>query len=546
MHRIENLLRKEIGLDAASIGHSAIGRTVRLRMKNIGLNNVADYARLLHSSRAELDELIEAVVVIETWFFRDRDPFSAFVALAIEWLEQQAANAEKLKAESRNQFPLSAFPISALPRLRVLSVPCSTGEEAYSLAMALLDANAPPDRFMINAVDVSANALARAKKGVYGKNSFRGKELAFRDRHFHHTQDGHVLNPRVPREIAGVATGAAERWVISRGVRECVQFLRDNVLSDKFLLGHTPYDFIFCRNLLIYFDRDTQVRALERLHRLLSPEGVLFVGPAELPIVLWPSPPSENAETLNAEKLKPDFSLSAFQHVSNGFVNAHLTKAFACRKAPAALTRSGAPLGPWNNAASHTGAPGLAIPRAEESRSPNLESVSRDEAPTAAKQDGVGALSLTCARATAETLPKTSPREITSVGMTPDSDRSISRGEGQPRRQSTVQMTPGMPSDLDDARQLAGAGNLEEAAMVCQAHLHKRGPSAEAYYLLGLVRDASGDPQAVEYYRKALYLEPNHYETLLQMSLLLEKTGDPAGARIFKQRASRIAGQQTI
>jgi len=141
------------------------------------------------------------------------------------------------------------------------------------------------------------------------------------------------------------------------------------------------------------------------------------------------------------------------------------------------------------------------------------------------KQNEAGDLPLTCARAATKALPRT---------------------EGKPRRQSTIQVPTELSPDLDAARQLADAGNLEEAAIVCQAHLLKRGPSAQAYYLLGLVRDASGDPQAVEYYRKALYLEPNHYETLLQMSLLLEKTGDPAGARIFKQRASRIAGQRTI
>jgi chemotaxis protein methyltransferase WspC len=66
------------------------------------------------------------------------------------------------------------------------------------------------------------------------------------------------------------------------------------------------------------------------------------------------------------------------------------------------------------------------------------------------------------------------------------------------------------------------------------------GPSAEAYYLWGLVRDAAGDEAAMDYYRKALYLEPNHYETLLQMALLLERNGDRAAARAFKRRAERL------
>ena len=64
--------------------------------------------------------------------------------------------------------------------------------------------------------------------------------------------------------------------------------------------------------------------------------------------------------------------------------------------------------------------------------------------------------------------------------------------------------------------------------------------SAQAYYLLGLVRDAGGEPGAIECYRKALYLEPNHYESLLQMALLLQKNGDAARARTFKSRAQRL------
>ena len=97
-----------------------------------------------------------------------------------------------------------------------------------------------------------------------------------------------------------------------------------------------------------------------------------------------------------------------------------------------------------------------------------------------------------------------------------------------------------MLADLAAARQLADAGKLADAAAICQAHLDRQGQSAQAYYLLGLVRDAGGDPQAVDYYRKALYLEPNHYETLLQMSLLLERHGDVTGARTFKRRAERV------
>jgi len=409
MLRIEALLRKQIGLDAASIGSSLIERTIRLRMKQHGLKHIEAYRDLLATSAAELHELIEAVVVTETWFFRDREPFNAFVELVRhEWLPRH---------------PVGPF--------RVLSVPCASGEEPYSLAMALLDAGVPDTRFAIDAVDISANALARAEKAVYGKNSFRGRDLAFRSRYFHHTKEGYVLNS---------------------SVRATVNFRRENILDDGFLQGAAPYDFILCRNLLIYFDRATQVMALEKLHRLLAPEGVLFVGPAELPMVN-----------------------------QGGFVSANLPLAFACRKFNVA---SAAPTKPRRRKPGTLQIPGVTVPAAKINGEPGPE----DRAPNQTAADR--------------------PSD-----MTTDS--------------------------LEAARQLADIGQLSQAAALCEAHLASQGPSAEGYYLLGLTKDASGDPEAVAFYRKALYLQPNHYEALVHTALWLEKNGDANGARPFRRRAER-------
>src|SRR6266704_3397498 len=87
MKAIESLLRNTMGLDATSIGSGLIHRTVRLRMKSLGLKLVEEYRQLLATSRAEWNELVEAVVVTETWFFRDREPFAALARLVLEeWL----------------------------------------------------------------------------------------------------------------------------------------------------------------------------------------------------------------------------------------------------------------------------------------------------------------------------------------------------------------------------------------------------------------------------------------------------------------------------
>jgi chemotaxis protein methyltransferase WspC len=350
------------------------------------------------------------VIVTETWFFRDPAILTAFVRHAIaEWLPAHPAGP-----------------------MRLLSIACSSGEEPYSLAMALLDAGMLPERFRIDAVDVSARALARAKAGVYGRNSFRGKDLAFRDRYFQPVKEGLSLLP---------------------AIRSCVHFHRGNLLSDDFEPGDASYNFIFCRNLLIYFDRSTQQRALERIERLLAPSGLLFVGPVERPMAL-----------------------------SHGFVSADIPEASACREAVQTVGRPGV-------ARLVKRLPVPAGLRAIGTAQPHLPANGRLKLPPAA------------------------------------------------RPSASVQ-----PS-FETARRLADAGRLREAADICEDHLRQSGVSAEAYYLLGLVRETSGAPDAIDCYRKALYLEPDHYESLLQMALLLQKNGEPARARAFRSRAQRIKAE---
>jgi chemotaxis protein methyltransferase WspC len=239
---IEDLLRHAIGLDAASIGSSAVARAVKERLSVCELRDAAAYFERVRGSVTELQALIEAVIVPETWFFREREAFEELARVAThQWLPGNRGT------------------------LRLLSVPCSSGEEPYSMAMALLDAGFPLHRCRIDAVDISAQGLEAARGAVYGNNSFRGTDLTFRDRYC-------------------VTAGA--KFSLSEAVRTPVHFQQGNVLSRDFLPGSALYDMIFCRNLLIYFDRTTQDRAVEVLKRLLKPQGVLFVGPSESGLLL--------------------------------------------------------------------------------------------------------------------------------------------------------------------------------------------------------------------------------------------------------------------
>ncbi|WP_060514827.1 CheR family methyltransferase [Pseudomonas sp. NBRC 111132] len=236
--RLFRFLRERIGLDVESVGAPMVERALRQRCVAAGAMDLDDYWLRLQQSADEQQALIEAVIVPETWFFRYPESFTALASLAHKRLAQLAG---------------------ARP-LRLLSLPCSTGEEPYSLAMALLDAGIAPGALLIDAMDISPSSVAKARLAVYGRNAFRGSELGFRERYFDALDEGHRLHERV---------------------RQQVSLQVGNVLDPALASRDGLYDFVFCRNLLIYFDVPTQQRVFEVLKRLLHPQGVLFIGPAE-------------------------------------------------------------------------------------------------------------------------------------------------------------------------------------------------------------------------------------------------------------------------
>lgn len=237
----EKLLRETIGLSMETVGASVIRHALKRRMTACAISDLHAYWAFVTSSPAERQELVDAVIVPETWFFRDREAFGAM----IRHLRENRAIGRPLK---------------------LLSLPCSTGEEPYSIAMALLDAGFPDGSFQIDAIDVSSRNLVHAERAIYGKNSFRGADIAFRDRYFEAAEGG--FRPH------GI-------------VRRHVRFRLGNILATAAQAGQETYDVAFCRNLLIYFDRETQGTALTRLRQMLADDGLLLVGPAEsgLPVL---------------------------------------------------------------------------------------------------------------------------------------------------------------------------------------------------------------------------------------------------------------------
>lgn len=235
---IEALLKEKIGLDAQTLGPSTIARTIAQRMADGNFSDIVIYYQRLQSSPQELQELIESVIVPETWFFRNQAAFTCLSKYVMsEWL-----------------------PTHPNGILRVLSIPCSTGEEPYSIAIALMQAGLAPKKFSIEAVDISKEALLKAQRAIYAKNSFRGTDLALQETYFQQREDGYQL-----REI----------------ISSKVKFIHGNLLDSSFLVNKFSYDIIFCRNVLIYFDNSAKDQALQILQSLLVEKGLLFVGAGE-------------------------------------------------------------------------------------------------------------------------------------------------------------------------------------------------------------------------------------------------------------------------
>ncbi len=238
---LELLLRQRIGLNPQSVSRHHIEDALRRRMSACHIQDVPNYLALLRGGTAEFQELIEHLVVAESWFFRDVQPF--------RFLEHFVTS--------------QARPMLAPRPMRLLSVPCGTGEEPYSLAITLLNLGLDTNRFRVDGVDISKGVLRQAEDASYGALSFREREeviAGFRERFFRRS-------------------GA--RLLINDEVRAAVGFRIGNAIEPGFLHAEAPYDLIYCRNLLIYMEPDARRALLANLHRLLADDGALYVGHVE-------------------------------------------------------------------------------------------------------------------------------------------------------------------------------------------------------------------------------------------------------------------------
>lgn len=235
-------LKKSSGLILDQSKQYLIESRVLPIVKREKLGGLSDLVMILERGQnpSLAKEVIEAMTINETYFFRDRTPFDKFRDVVMPRLIANRANERSI---------------------RVWVAASSTGQEPYSLAM-ILDEMAhkmPGWRVDLVATDIAEPQLTKARSASYTQFEVqRGLSTAYLLRYF--TQQG-------------------DTWQVIESLRSKVQFRQFNLLSDFAILGR--FDVIFCRNVLIYFEPATKTDILTRMSRSLAPDGALFLGASE-------------------------------------------------------------------------------------------------------------------------------------------------------------------------------------------------------------------------------------------------------------------------
>jgi chemotaxis protein methyltransferase CheR len=244
--RLRALIHEQAGINLNSDKKTMLELRVKRRLRSLHLNSFGEYCDYLFGAhgKEELVHLFDAVSTNKTDFYREPEHF--------EFLAQKAIP----ELMSRNE--------SSRPLL-IWSAGCSTGEEPYTLAMVLsecIPAN-PGLRFRILATDLSTTVLAKASRGVFSTEVVRPVPGDLRRKYLMRSRDRAHDFVRVVPEL-----------------RSLVEFRRLNFMDRDFGLTQKA-DVIFCRNVLIYFDRPTQEKIMQKLAHQLLPAGYAFVGHCE-------------------------------------------------------------------------------------------------------------------------------------------------------------------------------------------------------------------------------------------------------------------------
>jgi chemotaxis protein methyltransferase CheR len=246
--QFSELVYRECGINLHDGKKSLLQARLNKRLRITGFTSYESYFEYLTSgeSREELVHFLDCISTNLTYFFREPQHF--------EFLNKMIPEMLAAKQKERDQ------------RIRVWSAGCSTGEEPYSLGMGVLQHLKDPDRydFKILATDISSRVLDVAKAGIYPSEKLQR------------------VHPDLRKQFFKKPTGngsSADSFEVVPLLKNIVKFARLNLNESYPFKG--PFDFIFCRNVMIYFDKKTQELLIHKMSQYLVPGGYLFVGHSE-------------------------------------------------------------------------------------------------------------------------------------------------------------------------------------------------------------------------------------------------------------------------
>ncbi|HKJ87882.1 MAG TPA: protein-glutamate O-methyltransferase CheR [Gammaproteobacteria bacterium] len=221
-----------------------VTRCLKDRMQATGHADFLSYFQFLRfrDDGAEFDRLVSGLTVNETYFYREDYQFRCLVESVLPEVMDRKRPGEPV---------------------RIWSIPCSTGEEPYSIAIQLLEAWPRVDtvEVEIHASDIDVAAVERAREGLYGAYAVRNLEARVLARYFNRTHAG--------------------KYRIHQALRGSIDFRAGNLVDPSLPNGLPSFDVIFCRNMLIYFDDRSRRLAAQNLYDVLAPGGFVFLGHAE-------------------------------------------------------------------------------------------------------------------------------------------------------------------------------------------------------------------------------------------------------------------------
>jgi chemotaxis protein methyltransferase CheR len=480
LQRFRQLIRTKTGLHHRAPEGARLKVSLLARMSACGRPDAESYYQLLAGDSLhgalEWKELIALLSITETYFFRDKGQFALLENRILPELIERRRTRRSL---------------------RIWSAGCSTGEEAYSLAI-LLDQLLPDrDRWALSIVgtDINEPALRTARRGVYGAWSFRGVE------------------PSLARGFRR----RGDEWEVEERYRKMVVFRPGNLVTDSFpslLLDLYEIDLIVCRNVFIYFDSDTLRAILEKMAATLSEDGYLITGHAELHGQVPPTLKS----TL--------FPESVVYHRN--------------RETPQAPPRSVPPLadrelGPHaTGRMKDEGGPPRGHPKDERDRlHPSSFRLHPSSFPLLPLRTGLPVRSTSSDEADPH---DTLLREAESCLQSGDYPGAIERIERLPAVKAG-----GYPALYLRARAHANLGEHDRSLDFCRQALQADPQAANPYYLMAQIAEEQGNAsEAKNLLRKVVYLTPSSAAAYLELAALYEAEGDAARAHKLRTTALEL------